>query len=171
MSGQETPVTDLQTTGSTTDDVMADDTLLAARGPKTANYDKDVVMQEESLMESPEQEAADMSSDDTQTPRTETTEEQLNLAKRVWRKVNDTHHGRFTRLDFVLLIVSIILYIVDIATDLQLAISYFLNGHVIYGGLTTAFIGLAYIVVSVFSLHPFFLTKFLQSGGSAESSS
>ncbi|KAK7445363.1 hypothetical protein BaRGS_00040351, partial [Batillaria attramentaria] len=59
-------------------------------------------------------------------------------------------------LDFVLGIVGIILYIVDIATDLQLAISYFLDGHMIYGGLTTAFIGLAYIVVSVFGLGLFF---------------
>ncbi|KAK7461592.1 hypothetical protein BaRGS_00038636, partial [Batillaria attramentaria] len=81
------------------------------------------------------------------------------LAKWLWRQVNDTHHGRFTRLDFVLLIVGIIIYIVDIATDLQLAISYFLGGHVIYGGLTTAFIGLAYIVVSSFGIDKFLKNK------------
>ncbi|KAK7482597.1 hypothetical protein BaRGS_00026198 [Batillaria attramentaria] len=138
---------------------MADDTLLAAREPKTANYDKDVVMQEESLLESPKQKVADICSDDTQTPHTETTEEQLNLAKRVWQQVNDTHQGRFTRLDFVLGIVGIILYIVDIATDLQLAISYFLGGHMIYGAMTTAFIGLAYIVVSGFGIYVFLENK------------
>ncbi|KAK7461594.1 hypothetical protein BaRGS_00038638, partial [Batillaria attramentaria] len=92
---------------------------------------------------------------DTENPRTEKTKTPWKLAERVWRQVNDTHHGRFTRLDFLLLIVGIIIYIVDIATDLKLATSYFLDGHVIYGGLTTAIIGLAYIVVSVVGFRSF----------------
>nr|KAG5685365.1 hypothetical protein BaRGS_005927 [Batillaria attramentaria] len=67
--------------------------------------------------------------------------------------------GDIEWLDFVLGIVGIILYIVDIATDLQLAISYFLGGHMIYGAMTTAFIGLAYIVVSGFGMYVFLENK------------
>nr|KAG5713004.1 hypothetical protein BaRGS_021798 [Batillaria attramentaria] len=49
----------------------------------------------------------------------------------------------------VIVVVSIVLYIVDVGTDVQLAVRYFQHGERIYGGLTTAFITVAYLVVLV----------------------
>ncbi|KAK7445359.1 hypothetical protein BaRGS_00040347, partial [Batillaria attramentaria] len=144
-----------QTTDAGTEDVGTGDKQLASSTSRTTTSSDVNVGIEEISPSSAEDQATTTVGGDTEN-RTDKTKTPWNLAERVWRQVNDTHHGRFTRLDFVLGIVGIILYIVDIATDLQLAISYFLDGHVIYGGLTTAFIGLAYIVVSVFGLGLFF---------------
>nr|KAG5696236.1 hypothetical protein BaRGS_019938 [Batillaria attramentaria] len=66
---------------------------------------------------------------------------------------SDRHKSyRFTGLEFVLSILRIVLYIVDLVTDLHLASSYFQDGLVNYGALTTTFFGLAYIVVVFFGL-------------------
>ncbi|KAK7461608.1 hypothetical protein BaRGS_00038652 [Batillaria attramentaria] len=148
-----------QTTDADTEDVGTGDKLLASSTSRTTTSSDVNVRIEEIGLSSAEDQATTTVGDDTENPRTEKTKRPWKLARWVWQQVNDTHHGPFTRLDFGLGIAHIILYIVDIASDLQLAISYFLDGHVLYGGLTTAFIGLAYIFVSLSGLASFIKNK------------
>ncbi|KAK7505720.1 hypothetical protein BaRGS_00002991 [Batillaria attramentaria] len=91
-------------------------------------------------------EAATEESNNTQHPQTRNP---WHIAKRAWGTVHDTQHGGITRLEMVIVVVSIVLYIVDVGTDVQLAVRYFQHGERIYGGLTTAFITVAYLVVLV----------------------
>ncbi|KAK7505616.1 hypothetical protein BaRGS_00002887 [Batillaria attramentaria] len=64
------------------------------------------------------------------------------IAGYIW----DTEH-EFTRFDFVMGVISVILYIADVGTDVRLAVMYFVDGEWIYGGLTTALVVIAYLVV------------------------
>ncbi|KAK7445361.1 hypothetical protein BaRGS_00040349, partial [Batillaria attramentaria] len=147
MSNTGSDPTRPQTTGADTEDVGTGDKLLASSTSRTpTGSDVNVGIEEEVSPSSAEDQATTRAGGDTEncTP--------WNLAERIWRLMDDTHHGGFTRLDFVLGIVGIIIYIVDIATDLQLAISYFLGGHVAYGVLTTVCIFWAYFCVLVCGL-------------------
>ncbi|KAK7482606.1 hypothetical protein BaRGS_00026207 [Batillaria attramentaria] len=140
--------TELTTTRSPTGDVTAD-TLLPPTEPQTTKHDADAVEVEENLLASAEQHDPDIIRDDTQNSRpTWRTRKPWKLAQ----QVIVTNHTRFTGLEFVLSILRIVLYIVDLVTDLHLASSYFQDGLVNYGALTTTFFGLAYIVVVFFGL-------------------
>ncbi|KAK7505715.1 hypothetical protein BaRGS_00002986 [Batillaria attramentaria] len=89
--------------------------------------------------------------DDTQTPCLLScgTWKPCTFAERLWGNIHDKHNDDFTRLDLVMGIVSIILYLLDVGTDAELAVRYFQDKQWIYGGLTTAFIVIAYIVVLI----------------------
>ncbi|KAK7505714.1 hypothetical protein BaRGS_00002985 [Batillaria attramentaria] len=86
-------------------------------------------------------------SDDTQAARSQSCGawKPCMFAKWLWGIIYDKDNGDFTRLDLVLGVVSIIIYFVDIGSDVRLAVGYFQDGQWIYGGLTTAFIVVAYI--------------------------
>ncbi|KAK7505686.1 hypothetical protein BaRGS_00002957 [Batillaria attramentaria] len=54
-----------------------------------------------------------------------------------------------TRLKLLAGLVPIVLYAVDVGSDVSLAVTYFLDGEWIYGGLTTAFCVFAYVTLVV----------------------
>ncbi|KAK7496988.1 hypothetical protein BaRGS_00011724 [Batillaria attramentaria] len=61
----------------------------------------------------------------------------------------DERYYSFTFLDLGLCILSIVLYVADVGTDVHLAVTYFLDGHWKWGGLTAAVIVVNYVIVSV----------------------
>ncbi|KAK7505716.1 hypothetical protein BaRGS_00002987 [Batillaria attramentaria] len=87
------------------------------------------------------------------------------LAKSLWGNIYDKkkHNVDFTRLEFVLGVVSIIIYFVDMGTDVWLAVEYFQGGEWIYGGLTTAFIVAAYVPLLIIALNSYRMYDEIQS--------
>ena len=70
------------------------------------------------------------------------------------------HHHSLMRIRFVLLI-SIILYLLDVASDLMLAFDYYTNGDPFYFGMTFAFVIIPFIFTLTISFihHAEWITK------------
>ncbi|KAK7505721.1 hypothetical protein BaRGS_00002992 [Batillaria attramentaria] len=67
----------------------------------------------------------------------------------------DTQDG-ITHFELTVGVVSIVLYLVDMGSDIKMATFYFLRGELVYGALTTAFIVVTYIVLFIFGLICYF---------------
>ncbi|KAK7505718.1 hypothetical protein BaRGS_00002989 [Batillaria attramentaria] len=123
--------------------------------PQPTDSGEDHVMQEEHV--TPPATTETEGTDDTQTTwlRSCRTWKPCVFAKWLWGIIYDKENGDFTRLELVLGVATIILYLVDIGTDVRLAVRYFQDGEWIYGGLTTAFIAFAYIWLLVLGLYAY----------------